>query len=276
MVASEAIPQPTAPLAWKQGQLIGKGAFGNVFKGLVHATGQEVAVKQVPLPRDAGKVSDQIRSLESEVAVLRTLHHENIVRYLGTERTEEYLNIFLEFVPGGSIANKLQTWGPLREDTIRVYAKQILHGLDYLHRQKIMHRDIKGANILVDNHGVIKLADFGASKKIEDLATIGGSRSIRGTPNYMAPEVIRQLGHGRAADIWSLGCVVIEMATGGCRDGLDFKVCGNVFSLPEEAVCCKPGTKQLLLRRHLTVPSLLYHLALQAGPHGRTSATPSP
>lgn len=214
MVAAEAIPQPTAPLAWKQGQLIGKGAFGNVFKGLVHATGQEVAVKQVPLPRDAGKVSDQIRSLESEVAVLRTLHHENIVRYLGTERTEEYLNIFLEFVPGGSIANKLQTWGPLREDTIRVYTKQILHGLDYLHRQKIMHRDIKGANILVDNHGVIKLADFGASKKIEDLATIGGSRSIRGTPNYMAPEVIRQLGHGRAADIWSLGCVVIEMATG--------------------------------------------------------------
>ena len=78
-----------------------------------------------------------------------------------------------------------------------------------------MHRDIKGANILVDKAGTVKLADFGASKKIEDLATVGsGSKSIRGTPYWMAPEVIKQTGHGRPADIWSLACTVIEMATG--------------------------------------------------------------
>ncbi|KAG2449317.1 hypothetical protein HYH02_005472 [Chlamydomonas schloesseri] len=209
---------PTGPFAWQCGRQIGQGAFGTVYMGLVHATGQEIAVKQVALPRDSansGKVSEHIRSLESEVAVLRGLRHENIVRYLGTERTNEHLNIFLEYVAGGPISSKLAQFGPLREETIRVYTKQILRGLEYLHKQKVMHRDIKGANILVDSNGVVKLADFGASKKIEDLATIGGgSRSIRGTAHWMAPEVIKQSGHGRAADIWSLGCVVIEMATG--------------------------------------------------------------
>ncbi|KAG2491668.1 hypothetical protein HYH03_010037 [Edaphochlamys debaryana] len=214
-----AVAVPGTPaFAWQKGRQIGQGAFGTVYLGLVHATGQEIAVKQVPLPQNSTnstKVADHIQSLEGEVAVLRSLRHENIVRYLGTERTSEHLNIFLEYVAGGPISSKLAQFGPLREETIRVYTKQILRGLEYLHRQKVMHRDIKGANILVDTNGVVKLADFGASKKIEDLATMGGgSRSIRGTPNWMAPEIIMQSGHGRAADIWSLGCVVIEMATG--------------------------------------------------------------
>ncbi|GLC48811.1 hypothetical protein PLESTB_000151300 [Pleodorina starrii] len=212
---------PLAPgdfFSWQKGRQIGQGAFGTVYLALVHATGQEIAVKQVSLPRDAannGKVANHIRTLESEVNLLRRLRHENIVRYLGTERTEDCLNIFLEYVSGGPISNKLAEFGPLREETIRVYTKQILRGLEYLHQSKVMHRDIKGANILVDTNGVVKLADFGASRQIEELATIGdGSRSIRGTANWMAPEVIKQSGHGRAADIWSLGCVVVEMATG--------------------------------------------------------------
>jgi len=204
------------PFSWKKGKLLGRGAFGCVYKGLVYSTGQEIAVKQVPLPANtSAKVSGHIRALESEVSVLKTLSHPNIVQYLGTERTEEHLNIFLEFTPGGSIANKIEQFGSLPEDTIKVYSKQILIGLDYLHKKRIMHRDIKGANILTDSNGIVKLADFGASKKIVDLATIGSEfNSIKGTPYWMAPEVITQKGHGRSADIWSLGCVVIEMATG--------------------------------------------------------------
>uniref|UniRef100_A0A7S1X2H0 Protein kinase domain-containing protein n=1 Tax=Tetraselmis chuii TaxID=63592 RepID=A0A7S1X2H0_9CHLO len=125
------------------------------------------------------------------------------------------LNIFLEFVPGGSIASLLAKFGSFTESVIRVYTKQILLGLEFLHTHQIMHRDIKGANILVDNSGVVKLADFGASKKIEDLVTVdSGCKSIKGTPYWMAPEVITQTGHGRQADIWSVGCTVIEMATG--------------------------------------------------------------
>lgn len=210
--------QPPQPFSWTKGELIGIGAFGRVFSALNNVTGELVAVKQVSFAKDEalqGRVAEHIRALEAEVQVLKTLQHENIVRYLGTEITDDSLYIFLEFVPGGSIASLLAKFGAFPEKVIRVYTAQLLRGLEYLHQKGIMHRDIKGANILVDKQGTVKLADFGASKKIEDLATMGsGSKSIRGTPYWMAPEVIKQTGHGRPADIWSLACTVIEMATG--------------------------------------------------------------
>eukprot|EP00884_Botryococcus_braunii_P019516 jgi/Botrbrau1/6248/Bobra.0129s0003.2 len=208
------------PIQWIRGDLIGAGAFGRVYAGLDEATGQLMAVKQVLLCKDnslVGRVNEQVVSLEKEVAVLKQLDHPNIVRYLGTERTDECLNIFLEFVPGGSIASLINKFGSLKESVLKIYARQILTGLEYLHQHQIMHRDIKGANILVDNTGLIKLADFGASKKIEDLVTLesnGAALSIKGTPYWMAPEVIKQSGHGRSADIWSVACTIIEMATG--------------------------------------------------------------
>jgi serine/threonine protein kinase len=206
------------PFSWTKGELIGIGAFGRVFSALNNVTGELVAVKQVSFAKDEalqGRVAEHIKALEAEVEVLKTLKHENIVRYLGTEITQDSLHIFLEYVPGGSIASLLAKFGAFPESVIRVYTAQLLRGLEYLHQKGIMHRDIKGANILIDKHGTVKLADFGASKKIEDLATVGsGSKSIRGTPYWMAPEVIKQTGHGRPADIWSLACTVIEMATG--------------------------------------------------------------
>jgi serine/threonine protein kinase len=204
-------------LSWTKGELIGAGAFGRVFSGLNNQTGELIAVKQVGISKDEGvtrKVSEHVRALEGEVALLKNLAHENIVQYLGMERTDDAVNILLEYVPGGSIASILSKFGPLKENIIQIYTKQILQGLEYLHQQGIMHRDIKGANILIDNKGTVKLADFGASKRIEDIATIAGANSVRGTPYWMAPEVIKGLGHGRPADIWSLGCTVIEMATG--------------------------------------------------------------
>ncbi|KAI5398196.1 hypothetical protein KIW84_063836 [Lathyrus oleraceus] len=97
---------------------------------------------------------------------------------------------------------------------IRTYTKQLLEGLEYLHNDRIIHQDIKGANILVDNKGCIKLADFGASRKVVELATINGAKSMKGTPHWMSPEVILQTGYTTSADIWSVACTVIEMATG--------------------------------------------------------------
>lgn len=163
-----------------------------------------------------GGGDEGLRQIEMEVALMKRLKHPNIVSYLGTERTEDgVLNIFMEFVPGGSIYSLLRTFGSFSEKVIRVYSRQILLGLEYLHRHQIMHRDIKGANILVDNAGVVKLADFGASKRLAEMVTMeGGNRSIKGTPYWMAPEVIKQTGHGRQADIWSVGCTILEMATG--------------------------------------------------------------
>lgn len=116
-------------------------------------------------------------------------------------------------MPGGSITSLIEKYGKFNENLIRTYTTQILEGLEYLHANNVVHRDIKGANILVDNDGMCKLADFGSAKKI---AGFGKERyaSIRGTPNWMAPEVIKSKGHGRFSDIWSIGCTVIEMATG--------------------------------------------------------------
>mmetsp|Transcript_6143 Transcript_6143/g.14822 ORF Transcript_6143/g.14822 Transcript_6143/m.14822 type:complete len:694 (-) Transcript_6143:320-2401(-) len=207
-------------IRWQKGELIGAGAFGRVYLGLNLDTAELMAVKQVSISKEEdiqSEVADRLTKLEAEVNVLKQLHHPNIVRYLGTERCfhNMTLNIFLEFVPGGSIASLLQRFGTFTESVMRVYTKQILLGLDFLHKHQIMHRDIKGANILVDNSGVVKLADFGASKKIENLVTMdSGYKSIKGTPYWMAPEVIKATGHGRQADIWSVGCTVIEMATG--------------------------------------------------------------
>ncbi|CAL5389832.1 unnamed protein product [Camellia sinensis] len=155
-----------------------------------------------------------IRELEEEVNLLENLSHPNIVRYLGTTREDASLNILLEIVPGGSISSLLGKFGSFLESVIRMYTKQLLLGVEYLHRNGIMRRDIKGANILVDNKGCIKLADFGASKKVIELATMIGAKSMKGTPYWMAPEVILQTGHSFSADIWSVGCTVIEMATG--------------------------------------------------------------
>lgn len=122
---------------------------------------------------------------------MKNLRHDNIVQYLGTMEEGSELNIFLEYVPGGSIAFILSKFGSFSEPLVKRYTRQILLGLEYLHSHHIIHRDIKGANILVDNAGVVKLADFGASKKMEALmTTTGGYNSLKGTPYWMAPEVI--------------------------------------------------------------------------------------
>lgn len=111
----------------------------------------------------------EMAALENEVNMMRGLYHENIVRYLGTERTDETLSIFMEYVPGGSIRQLLDKFGPFEEAVVRVYTRQLLLGLEVLHRNGIAHRDIKGANVLVANDGTVKLADFGASKQLGNV-----------------------------------------------------------------------------------------------------------
>ncbi|CAL5415621.1 unnamed protein product [Camellia sinensis] len=204
-------------IRWRKGELIGCGAFGRVYMGLNIDSGALLAIKQVSIAGNSAakeKTQAHIRELEEEVNLLENLSHPNIVRYLGTTREDASLNILLEIVPGGSISSLLGKFGSFPESVIRMYTKQLLLGVEYLHRNGIMHRDIKGANILVDNKGCIKLADFGASKKVVELATMTGAKSMKGTPYWMAPEVILQTGHSFSADIWSVGCTVIEMATG--------------------------------------------------------------
>lgn len=210
---------------YMKGALIGQGSFGSVYLALHAVTGELMAVKQVELPSAAGasqmdhKKTNMVEALKHEIGLLRDLKHKNIVQYLGSNSDESHLNIFLEYVPGGSVASMLVNYGPLGESLVQNFVRQILTGLSYLHTREIIHRDIKGANILVDNKGSVKISDFGISKRIE-ASTLGGGKkgaqrvSLQGSVFWMAPEVVRQTAYTRKADIWSLGCLIVEMFTG--------------------------------------------------------------
>lgn len=197
---------------WQRGEVLGQGAFGTVFLGLNLNSGELMAVKQL----DTNEVTKKdLMLLEHEISMMRGLNHKNIVRYLGTDRTDDSLSIFMEYVPGGSIRSLLERFGALKESVVKMYTRQLLLGLEYLHQNGIAHRDIKGANILVANDGTIKLADFGASKNLTQPSLT--ATGLKGTPMWMAPEVIRQqqTSNGwKKADVWSVGCTVVEMATG--------------------------------------------------------------
>lgn len=201
------------PGQWKKGKLLGSGTFGTVYVGFNRETGDMCAMKEVPLITDDSKSSESIKQLEQEINLLSQLKHPNIVQYYGSETLEDAFYIYLEYVPGGSIFKILKEFGPLPESVIRIYTRQILSGLAYLHSKNTVHRDIKGANLLADTSGKIKLADFGMAKHINGPAT---PLSLKGSPYWMAPELMMQknTGHDLAVDIWSLGCTVIEMATG--------------------------------------------------------------
>ncbi|CAG9319597.1 unnamed protein product [Blepharisma stoltei] len=199
---------------WKAGETLGHGSFGEVIKAFDVESGQIFAVKRLFFNRENPAKTQFIDTLNREINVLKNLSHKNIVKYLGSEIIKDNFCIYLEYLPGGSIAKLLYNLGPLPEVTVRAYTRQILKGLKYLHANGVVHRDIKGANILLDSEGRVKLSDFGCSRKYESTeAESGLLMSMRGSLPWMAPEVVKQCGHGRMADIWSLGCVVLEMLT---------------------------------------------------------------
>ncbi|XP_070570149.1 mitogen-activated protein kinase kinase kinase 3-like isoform X3 [Ptychodera flava] len=204
---------PRAPVNWRRGRLVGQGAFGQVYVCYDADTGRELAVKQVQLERDNSEARKEVKALKVEIELLKNLQHERIVQYFGCGEDEKALCIFMELMPGGSVKDELKNYGPLTEVVTRKYTKQILEGAAYLHANHIVHRDIKGANILRDAVGNVKLADFGASKRLQTICTLNGMKSVTGTPYWMSPEVINGEGYGRKADVWSIGCTVVEMFT---------------------------------------------------------------
>ncbi|KAH3666724.1 hypothetical protein WICMUC_005541 [Wickerhamomyces mucosus] len=155
-----------------------------------------------------------VEALQHEMKLLSELHHENIVTYLGSSSDESYLNIFLEYVPGGSLSTMITNYGPFEEPLVRNFTRQILIGLNYLHSKDIIHRDIKGANILIDIKGEVKISDFGISKKLNPSIDKDKRASLQGSVYWMAPEVVKQIVTTTKADIWSVGCLIIEMFTG--------------------------------------------------------------
>ncbi|XP_024384674.1 MAP3K epsilon protein kinase 1 [Physcomitrium patens] len=192
------------------GDEIGKGAYGRVYKGLDLENGDFVAIKQVSLENIP---PEDLASIMSEIDLLKNLNHRNIVKYQGSFKTKTHLYIILEFVENGSLANNIKPnkFGALPENVVGRYIAQVLEGLVYLHEQGVIHRDIKGANILTTKEGEVKLADFGVATKLTEADI--NTHSVVGTPYWMAPEVIEMSGVSAASDIWSVGCTVIELLT---------------------------------------------------------------
>ncbi|WVW78254.1 hypothetical protein I302_100207 [Kwoniella bestiolae CBS 10118] len=210
---------------WVKGELIGKGSYGRVYIALNVTTGDMMAVKQVELPvsetdRNDKRQLGMVKALRDEIELLKDLEHRNIVAYLGYETSEEYLSIFLEYVPGGTIASIYRTPNQARFEPqlVRFFTEQILEGLAYLHSKNIWHRDLKGDNILVDAQGICKISDFGISKQTSDAYdSFGQATNMKGSVFWMAPEVIHSFSertYSGKVDIWSLGCVVLEMWSG--------------------------------------------------------------
>lgn len=206
--------------SWIKGELIGAGSYGKVYLGVNRKTGAMMAVKSVEFPQSekrSKRNQNMIEALQRETDFLQNLSHPHIVQCLGFDFGESCFSIFLEYVPGGSLSSLLRKIGEFDEVLTRFFMKQIAEGLKYLHQNGILHRDIKCANLLVDDDGCLKISDFGLSKSSRQLNAYDmmSQMSFQGSVYWMAPEMVKSSGfYSAKVDIWSVGCVMIEMLTG--------------------------------------------------------------
>ncbi|KAA8545441.1 hypothetical protein F0562_020225 [Nyssa sinensis] len=227
MIGNSQFSSPQAT-EWVKGKVIGSGSFGTVHLAMNKATGALFVVKTAQ--SEAG-----LQFLKNEANILENSNSPYVVQCLGKEDVsncangERKINLFMEYMCGGSLSDVAEKFGgALDERVISLYTREILLGLKYLHENGIVHCDLKCKNVLLGSSGNIKLADFGCAKKLlnHDMIKTNGKsmescKVMGGTPLWMAPEVLRNEGLDFAVDIWSLGCTVIEMATGRAPWGDD-------------------------------------------------------
>eukprot|EP01061_Rhynchopus_euleeides_P017559 TRINITY_DN2915_c0_g1_i6.p1 TRINITY_DN2915_c0_g1~~TRINITY_DN2915_c0_g1_i6.p1 ORF type:complete len:468 (+),score=137.42 TRINITY_DN2915_c0_g1_i6:88-1491(+) len=199
---------PCSPLnGWTRGKLLGQGAFGSVFMGIL-SNGSLVAVKVIALEGRA----EELAKVQKEVEFLQQLRHPNVISYKGSlvEEARGEVHVFMEYAVGGSLSALVKACGtPLSEKVAALFIKQVLEGLAFLHGHGVMHRDIKGENVLLDAEGHVKLADFGCARV---MATATAQATFAGTPYWMAPEVIQNKKYNKKADVWSVGCTALHAA----------------------------------------------------------------
>nr|CDS27313.1 mitogen activated protein kinase kinase kinase [Hymenolepis microstoma] len=205
---------------WLLGPFLGKGAFSLCYQARDIRTGTLMAVKRLRFVGESGsEAEEQLATAMEEVEIMRRLYHPNILRLFGIAYNPEkkHVDIFVEWMPGGSITSLLNQYGAFTETVSLAYILQVIRGISCLHKHGILHRDLKGANLLVDCTGsVVRISDFGASARLGSQGSVTGQfqGQVIGTFAFMAPEVLRGETYGRACDIWSVGCCLLEMLSG--------------------------------------------------------------
>ncbi|XP_062091497.1 serine/threonine-protein kinase TIO isoform X1 [Humulus lupulus] len=189
-------------------ELVGEGSFGKVYKGRRKYTGQTVAMKFI---MKHGKSDKDIHNLRQEIEILRKLKHENIIEMLDSFESPQEFCVVTEFAQG-ELFEILEDDKCLPEEQVQAIAKQLVRALHYLHSNRIIHRDMKPQNILIGAGSVIKLCDFGFARAMSTNTVV--LRSIKGTPLYMAPELVREQPYNHTADLWSLGVILYELFVG--------------------------------------------------------------
>ncbi|KAI8060310.1 camp-dependent protein kinase A [Gongronella butleri] len=190
-------------------KMVGRGMFGRVHLAQSHLDGRFYAIKA--LIKRKLVTQRQIDSANNERAILRAIDHPFVVKLHDTFQDDQSVFFVMDYVPGGELFRLLRRNKRFSEPAARFYAAEVMLAIDYLHSFRIVYRDIKPENILLDAHGHVKLADFGFAKRLDDDAQC---TTVCGTPDYVAPEIIRATGYGTAVDWWSFGVLIYELTVG--------------------------------------------------------------